>query len=231
VTTEDAQPGGGRRFRARGADISRLEGFSDCVFGFAVTLLVVSLAVPTSFDDLVSVLRTAPSFAISFALLTWIWWSQYRFFRRYGVEDQLTVLLTLVLLFFVLIYIYPLKVLYAAIFGSASVSYAQLPLLFVIYGLGFTAALTTITLLYVNAYRQRDALELNEMELMLTRLSILEFAAVSGVGLISAGLALLPLPGGSGAWAGWSYFLIPAVYTATGIRRRRALRRLSAQSA
>jgi uncharacterized membrane protein len=225
------QTGASRRFRNRGADISRLEGFSDCVFGFAVTLLVVSLAVPASFDDLVKALQTAPSFAISFALLAWIWWSQYQFFRRYGVEDILTVLLTLVLLFVVLIYIYPLKFLYSALFGSAGVTYAQFSLLFVIYGLGFTATLATIALLYVNAYRQRDALQLNELETMLTRLKMLEFAAVAAVGLVSAGLAVLPMPGGGVSWAGFSYFLIPAVYTATGIYRGRAIRRPPAPGA
>jgi hypothetical protein len=39
-------------FRWRGGDISRLEGLSDAVFAFAVTLLVVSLEVPETFDEL-----------------------------------------------------------------------------------------------------------------------------------------------------------------------------------
>ena len=34
----------------RHRDVSRLEGFSDAVFGFALTLLVVSLEVPETMD-------------------------------------------------------------------------------------------------------------------------------------------------------------------------------------
>ncbi|NIV14887.1 MAG: DUF1211 domain-containing protein [Aliifodinibius sp.] len=40
---------GDQEFRWRGGDVSRMEGFSDAVFAFALTLLVVSLQVPNSF--------------------------------------------------------------------------------------------------------------------------------------------------------------------------------------
>ena len=94
--SDESPPAG---FRNRGGDISRVEGFADCAFGFAVTLLVVSLDVPRTFAGLVAALQGIPAFALSFAILGWIWYTQYRFFRKYGLEDLTTVLLTLVLLF------------------------------------------------------------------------------------------------------------------------------------
>ena len=67
-----------------GGEISRLEGLSDAVFAFAVTLLVVSLEVPETFDELLHVLRGFSAFAVCFAILFWVWHDHYRFFRRYG---------------------------------------------------------------------------------------------------------------------------------------------------
>ncbi len=58
---------------ARRHEISRLEAFSDAVFAFALTLLVVSLDVPKSYDDLMTLMAGFVPFAASFALLTWIW--------------------------------------------------------------------------------------------------------------------------------------------------------------
>jgi len=94
---------------ARRREVSRIEGFSDAVFAFAVTLLVVSLEVPHTFDDLWIAMRQFFAFAICFALLFQVWWRHFNFFRRYGLEDTATIALTGILLFVVLFYVYPLK--------------------------------------------------------------------------------------------------------------------------
>src|SRR5919202_6343707 len=90
-------------------EVSRIEGFSDAVFAFAITLLVVSLEVPKTYAELVAVLRGFPAFAVCFALLFQVWWRHYSFFRSYDLEDGRTIALTGVLLFVVLFYVYPLK--------------------------------------------------------------------------------------------------------------------------
>src|SRR5438874_11915761 len=99
-----AEPG----FQWRGDEITRVEGLSDAVFAFAVTILVVSLEAPKSFDDLYAAVKGLPAFAMTFFLLMIIWYNQYKFFRRYGLQDMKTVVLTIILLFVILFYVYPL---------------------------------------------------------------------------------------------------------------------------
>src|SRR5205809_3523155 len=148
-------------FRLRGREVTRLESFSDAVFAFALTLLVVSLDVPKSFNDLVITMRGFPAFAICFLFLALIWNGHYKFCRRYGLDDGTARFLTCVMLFLVLFYVYPLKFLFnlsvtALLFGSVqplSMSGEQFTTLLVIYGLGFAAVYLAMTLLYLHAYR------------------------------------------------------------------------------
>jgi len=70
-------------FRWRGHEISRIEGLSDAVFAFAITLLVVSLEVPKTFNELAETMHGFGAFLISFLLLFAVWFNQYKFFRRF----------------------------------------------------------------------------------------------------------------------------------------------------
>src|SRR5437763_6865454 len=105
-------------FRWRSHDITRIEGFSDAVFGFAVTLLIVSLEVPRTSTELLETMRGFGAFVITFMMLTRLWYAQFTFFRRYALEDRVTVTLNLVLLFTVLFFVYPLKFLFTAILSD-----------------------------------------------------------------------------------------------------------------
>lgn len=201
-------------FRMRGRDVTRLESFSDAVFGFALTLLVVSLEVPKSFADLIGAMKGFPSFAVCFAVLAMIWNSHYKFSRRYGLDDGTTRFLTCVLLFIVLLYVYPLKFLFNLsvndmIFGHSAtapvIKEGDLPMLLSVYGFGFASVYLALTLLYLHAWRLRDALDLSEIEKLDTRFGIYRLSSVVVVGLIAAGLALIH---SFSSWAGLIYLLL-----------------------
>jgi uncharacterized membrane protein len=228
-----SKPGLPASFRERGRRISRLEGFSDCAFGFAITLLVVSLDVPSRFSVLLDLLRGFPTFAVSFAIIAGIWYAQYRFFRRYGVEDTVTVLLTLTLLFVVLFYVYPLKFVFRLAFNASpgAIADRDIPLLFTIYGVGFTAVWAVLGLLYVNAYRQRRNLELTAWETFLTRTSAIQHLSISAFGLLSAGVSYVVPEPFTAPVAGCAYFLIFIPQAVFGRVRSRARQHFPAESA
>jgi uncharacterized membrane protein len=222
-------------FRWRGGDVSRLEGFSDAVFGFAITLLVVSLEVPKTFDELFAAMRGFGGFAVCFCLLSLVWYDHYVFFRQYGLNDTLTVVLNLVLLFVVMFYVYPLKFLFTLLVsmftGFRPVAENRLAIeghqwssLMLIYGAGFVAVYLVFTLMYLNAYRQRESLELNELELFDTRAVLGCWLVLISIGLTSIALALVDTPKFV-LFSGLMYWLIgpamAAYWTISGRRRRR----------
>jgi hypothetical protein len=106
-------------FRWRSSDTSRLEELSDAVIGFALTLFVVSLEVPQTFDELLQTMRGFPAFGLCFALLIVIWYEHYTFFRRYGLQDPFTIVWNTVLLFLIVFYVYPLKFLFTLFSNEA----------------------------------------------------------------------------------------------------------------
>ena len=71
-------------FRWRGGDVSRIEGFSDGVFGLAVALLALAGSAPRHYNELVQFFRELPAFALCFAFVLWVWWLHCKFFRRFG---------------------------------------------------------------------------------------------------------------------------------------------------
>src|SRR5215208_7957831 len=185
-------------FRWRGEDISRLEGFSDAVFAFAVTLLVVSLEVPKTFDELLTTMRGFLAFALCFYLLLLVWYDHYKYFRRYGLNDTPTLWLNSALLFITLMYVYPLKFLFTELidelFGFANnetIELSQIPLLMVIYGAGFVAVQVVFVLLYLRAYSLRGALGLDAHELSITREEIQSSLLNAAVGLASVAVAVI----------------------------------------
>jgi uncharacterized membrane protein len=223
-------------FRSRGLEVTRLESFSDAVFGFALTLLVVSLDVPKTFADLVATMRGFPAFALCFLFLALIWNGHYRYCRRYGLHDGTARFLTCVMLFLVLFYVYPLKFLFTiSITGlfdtslqSAAMTHAEFSVLLVIYGLGFAAVYLAQTFLYLHAYRLREALELTELEKFDTRYQIFRLLTLVAFGLIAALLACIPLMRN---WSSLVYILLfPILRISRRIHRKRRAPYLAAMT-
>jgi uncharacterized membrane protein len=223
------------KFRWRGHEISRIEGLSDAVFAFAITLLVVSLEVPKTFEELSETMHGFGAFAICFALLFVVWHTQYKFFRRYGLQDVITVVLNGALLFVVLFYVYPLKFLFSFSVTSAftngmppaRMTAQEFSSLLIIYGLGFFAVYGAMTLLYLHAYRLREELELNELERFDTKYQIFRLLVLTSFGLIGAWLALLP----GMRWSTLVYLLLfPILRTSRSVHRRRRMRYLASGS-
>ena len=223
-------------FRWRGSDISRIEGLSDAVFAFAVTLLVVSLEAPKTFVDLQRLMHGFVGFGVCFALLLMIWHAQYIYFRRYALDDKTSFLLNALLLFVVAFYVYPLKFLFTTflngITGYREMDASGHPIqamqradwrpLMEIYSAGFIALYVIFALLYWHAYSLREELELSPMEVYETRGVVQENVLMIGIGTLALVLAFLNLP----QFSGMSYALIGPGQTWLGSvhgKRRRLL--------
>jgi Endosomal/lysosomal potassium channel TMEM175 len=237
-------------FRWRSNEVSRIEGLSDAVFGFAITLLVISLEVPKTFNELASAMSGFGAFAISFALLFLVWFNQHKFFRRYGLQDNITILLNAILLFVVLFYVYPLKFLFSFLVNRITGGHGEIRLpngnietmlendgqmgsLMLIFGIGYLAIFTVFVLLHVHAYRRRVALELNALEQFDTISSIQESALNCGVALVSMSLVWIGGAHYSG-FAGMTYMFTGVVMAfhgfVMGSRRRRLEKEVICQS-
>lgn len=218
----DGEPG----FRWRGAEVTRLEGFTDAVFAFAVTLLVVSLEVPRTFPELFSAMHGFLAFGVCFALLAYLWYLHYRFFRRYALENPWVVFLNCALLFFVLFYVYPLKFVFTQVFDRADSAPSEVRALFTIWSLGYAAVFTVFALLYVHAWRLRALLQLTPLEAMRTQMSLLDQLLMVAVGLLST-LLSRTVPDRYLAMAGLIYFLVPVYFTIAGSISSRRERQLA----
>jgi uncharacterized membrane protein len=227
-----------KNFRWRAGEITRLEGFTDAVFAFAVTLLVVSLEVPRTFSELARVMKGFVAFGICFAMLVLVWKEHVVYFRRYALQTPFVVLLNCLLLFLVLFYVYPLKFLFSMLIAQWSggvlatadvhepvILRDQVPILMLLYALGFAAVYAILTTLYAYAYRHRAELELDQIETLKTRRSLIDHAAMMSIGLLSMVLAVV-LPADLAGIPGLTFFLIPVYFSFSGSYFGKRLRKL-----
>jgi uncharacterized membrane protein len=166
--------------RRRGQEVTRIEAFSDAVIAFAITLLIVSLEVPHDFHELISKMLLFIPFGFSFLIVFSIWYQQNIFFRRFGMHDPLTIALNGVLLFIVLVYMFPLKFLFSIMFSREfHLEPGQMSTLFCLYCGGFCCFYLLFAWMYYHAYRQRDKLHLTDIEAFQTKTHIYNYLVVA----------------------------------------------------
>jgi uncharacterized membrane protein len=220
--------------RKRDFEIQRIETFSDGVFAFAVTLLIVSLEVPQSFEELLTNMRGFFAFGISFTVLISIWTEQHRFFRNYGMEDGLTIALNGALLFIVLFYTYPLKFLFTLMFSDQiygphnsplKITGHQVPTLMMIYALGFIAIYALFFLMYFSVYKKSKLLRFTATEKFDCKTSMYKELIMTCTGLCSLLFALL-LKDEKAGYSGYVYVLLFPTITIFYTIRKRIRRKL-----
>jgi uncharacterized membrane protein len=139
---------------------ARLDAFVDAAFAFAVTLLVVGVGtVPESLAELRAALVNVPAFAVSFALIAMFWVGHVRWRQHAGERGGLALWLSLALVFLVLVYVYPLRLMslslvqFVAGHAARAATLEEVAQLFTLYGLGFIAMAGAMTGLWVLALR------------------------------------------------------------------------------
>jgi len=190
------------QFRLRGLEVTRLDTFIDAAFAFVLTLLIISYEeLPSDYTELIIAVKRIPAFAFSFALLMMFWGRHRSWSRRYGLENSRTIPLSLALIFVVLVYVYPLRIILEAMFFDLSNGYLpsgfqiqaidELRRIFVFYSVGFFAMSLILNQLYGSAMRSSSSLGLNQSELRNTRLSMQSWAVAASFAPLSVLLALV----------------------------------------
>jgi len=227
-------------FHIRGGP-TRTDAFVDAAFAFAVTLLVISIGhVPASVEELVQALRGLPAFAASFFVISRLWLAHRHWSRRYGIEDDYATRLSVALVFIVLVYVYPLRMVAELTLASLSggalaetppvtlTTVTELRTLYVVFGVGYALAGLVFLLLHRHALERADALGLTREERIRTETICLRWASVIAIALLST-LGGLVLPMGRGESLpfdlvpGLVYVLLFVVFATLRRRERRVL--------
>lgn len=191
--------------------MTRIETFVDAAFAFAFTMLVISIDfIPDSPAELLELSKDIPAFVLSAALLGWIWIAHTRWSRTFGLQDSVTVLLSLALVVLVLIFVYPIKLMVQAtvvyvtddVFGTGLFENSvwddgSVGSLFIYFSLGLFTLSVIIICLYWNALRFKQQLVLSEYEVYYCKYSSIAWIVLAGTALLSCVLALAVPPPGS----------------------------------
>ena len=188
----------------RGENMSRIETFVDAAFAFAFTMLVISIdEIPQSPPELLALSRDIPAFVLSATLIGSIWLAHSTWSRTFGLQDNVTVALSLGLVMLVLIFVYPIKLMVQAtviylsqgrlgtdLFLNPGWEDNSVADLFVYFSFGFAVLSLLLICFYQNALRYGSALRLNTEERRFCHANTIIWAMVCVVALLSCLIAL-----------------------------------------
>jgi uncharacterized membrane protein len=206
-----------RGFRLRGMEMTRLETFIDAAFAFAISMLVIAAQqIPDNIQTLLAAFKNVPTFVCSIAVLGIFWRGHWLWSRRYGLEDGASILISWAMIVTILIFIYPLKAIFGAMWYllssgeigqpfSLQTTESQARTIFAIYALGLIAISAEILLLNLRAWQLREPLRLNERETLVTCGELSGWSIPVSVGIVSL-VSALTLPVEQIQWSGWVYF-------------------------
>src|ERR1700736_3851925 len=184
-------------FRLRGIEMTRLETFIDAAFAFAISMLViVAQQIPDDIASLLAAFKNVPTFVCSIAVLSIFWRGHWLWSRRYGLEDGVSILISWSMIVTILIFIYPLKAIFGAMWYllsngqvghqfSLHTTESEARTIFAIYALGLIAISAEIWLLYLRAWQLRAPLRLNGREQLITRGELTGWSIPVSVGIVS----------------------------------------------
>lgn len=222
----------------RPVETQRLDAFVDASFAFAVSLLIIAGAEPLNdFSDLIRAMGRIPAFAAGFGLVVMFWLGHRNFGRLSPIRDSWSATISLAIVFTILIYVFPLRLLTEAGMnyfsggrlpgGGLIDSFEHLRFIYTIYGIGFAFLSWMYFLLFGHALKRGTVCGLAEDDRDEAEESRNIWAVISVVGLMSAAMSWV-IPMSVAPWApGFSYWLIPfGLYLANLFQRRRVGRGL-----
>jgi len=201
-------------------------------------LVIAAQQIPDNVQTLLAAFRNVPTFVCSIAVLSIFWRGHWLWSRRYGLEDGASILISWTMIVTILIFIYPLKAIFGAMWYfltdgqvgqrlSLHTTESQARTIFAIYALGNIVISAECLLLNLRAWQLREPLRLNARERLVTRGEVMGWGIPVSVGIVSLVLAL-SVPTERIEWSGWVYFsmviLNPLYRTYRRRRMARALR-------
>lgn len=227
-------------FRMRGLETTRLDTLIDAAFAFVLSVLVISQSgIPQTYAELIIGVKSIPALAMSFWVLMLFWLAHREWSRRFGIESRNSILISVSLVFALLVYVYPLRILFESMFHGLSNGFfpmsfeittdAQLRGFFAFYSCGYLLMALLMSALQASALRRRFLLNLSDFELWNTKATII-YWLLSGLVAIIALLLSLFIPIHLIGLAGYIFFSIFVMLIIRIVLNTKARKRLSTSS-